>query len=171
MTRTSRLVATKHLGRAAVMLEDFPAVVAVFYLTDEEGEAEADARHMAACWNAYCGIPTEALEGGVIGDLVYAAQMALREMYGRNLPEGWDAAGGLWAALRKAGIPEEKELEEGGQASESDRSGQCEQCGRVWADDVCVYYPAVGAYLCPDCEREHGEWDSWQSSENPEPIT
>ncbi|MFH1572554.1 MAG: hypothetical protein ABIG68_01145 [Acidobacteriota bacterium] len=58
----------------------------------------ANARRAVACWNACQGIPTEALEAGAIGKLVYAARMAYREQYGQ-VPNGWDVAEGLREAL------------------------------------------------------------------------
>ena len=38
-------------------------------------------RRLAAAWNAVAGIPTEALEGGVIRELVEALKLASEELY------------------------------------------------------------------------------------------
>jgi hypothetical protein len=38
--------------------------------------AEANARRLVACWNACQSIPTEALEAGVVGELVEAVRKA-----------------------------------------------------------------------------------------------
>jgi hypothetical protein len=42
---------------------------------DEHGAANA--RRLAACWNACEGIPTKALEARVVGDLLAACRLAL----------------------------------------------------------------------------------------------
>jgi hypothetical protein len=39
----------------------------------DEAETAANARRLAACWNACRGIPTEALESGALGRLLKAA--------------------------------------------------------------------------------------------------
>jgi hypothetical protein len=38
--------------------------------------AEANARRLVACWNACQSIPTDALEAGVVGELVEAVRKA-----------------------------------------------------------------------------------------------
>lgn len=51
--------------------EDDPAVNPTF---PSNNAATANARRVAACWNALAGIPTEAVERGAVAELVAAAR-------------------------------------------------------------------------------------------------
>lgn len=66
--------------------------------SDEECAANAD--RIAACVNALKGIPTEAIEGGVIKDLLDAAEAAYDDYGERGVAHIWMPLG---EALRKAG--------------------------------------------------------------------
>lgn len=46
---------------------------------DEQG---ANARRLAAAWNACEGIPTDELERGIVTDLLAACKLALADIYG-----------------------------------------------------------------------------------------
>ena len=53
----------------------------LFYLADDDSGVDSlpvtdhkGMRRIAACWNACAGIPTEALEAGVVGELVEALE-------------------------------------------------------------------------------------------------
>jgi hypothetical protein len=70
-------------------------------------EGQANARRLAAAWNACEGIPTKALEAGVIGELVEAllkAVAVLGDAEDEDLgPHIWDWKRQAVAALAKVG--------------------------------------------------------------------
>lgn len=32
-----------------------------------------------------------------------------------------------------------------------DKHGECEKCGRWFAEDICIYHEETAQYLCPGC--------------------
>ncbi|KKN77923.1 hypothetical protein LCGC14_0354880 [marine sediment metagenome] len=98
---------------------DFPEATTI--VDPESGIlTEADACRLVACWNACESLPTEALEGGVVEEMLEAALKLANEASGWNEGDlvgigGWTNTRCLQTCVRKVSIVLAKSKPTGGE--------------------------------------------------------